>query len=72
MSRCRACNAEMHGQAYYRTVTIETGEKVQVVEDLCRDCRSKLFQYSDPDDFDLIDGLGYDAEGSGHGFETTD
>ena len=64
MSRCRACNTEMYGskQSYFRTVKLETGEKIRIEEDLCRDCRNKVFLASDPEDFDLLEALGYDCE----------
>lgn len=64
MSRCKACNTEMFGsnQAYWRNIKLENGETIRIMEDLCRDCRSKVFVLSDPEDFDLLEGLGYDAE----------
>lgn len=65
MSRCKACNAELIGSSreFMRHIKLETGEVIQVVEDLCLTCRSKVFSYSDPHDFDLIDALGIDADG---------
>ena len=60
--RCRACNSELSSGSYYRMVKLEDNTVIKVVEDLCVVCRSKVFEYSDPEDFDLIDGLGYDAE----------
>lgn len=64
MSRCKACNKELAGvnRTYFRLVELEDGSKVKIEEDLCRDCRSALFYMSDPDDFDLIDSLGWDAD----------
>lgn len=64
MSRCKACDIELTGvnHAHWRDVTLETGKVIRIMEDLCSGCRNKVFQYSDPEDFDLIDGLGWDAE----------
>lgn len=64
MSRCKACDAELIGasRSYKRTVVLEDGSKIQVDEDLCLACRAVIFRWSDPEDFDLIDALGVEAE----------
>ena len=62
--RCKACDAEMVGSSapYRRVVTLPDGEKIEVDEDLCLHCRSKIFEYSLPEDFDFMEGLGYDID----------
>lgn len=64
MCRCRACDAELVGvnRAYRRVIILEDGTKKKIDEDLCRDCREAIFRCSDPDEFDLIDALGWDVD----------
>lgn len=56
---CKACDAEMSdNEVYWR----EPVPGVKVMEDLCRKCRRKIFEYSDSEEFDLIGSLGYDLD----------
>lgn len=62
--KCKACDREI--DVYYRVVEVN-GERVKILEDLCRGCRQYIFSASDPEDFDLLECLGYDADiGDGH------
>lgn len=57
--RCKACNSELSdSEIFFRKMPDGSKE----LEDLCRRCRSAVFYSSDPDDFDLIDGLGIDID----------
>ena len=46
--RCVACNKDMkalNGDEYWRTIELEDGEKIRVLEDMCKTCRKQLHTY---------------------------
>ena len=57
--RCKACDSEM--DTYIRTIELETGEKVSILEDLCSYCRMHLAAAWHETDTDLS-AFGVDIE----------
>lgn len=62
MSRCKACNKALaESFCAVRRIKLETGEVIQVEEELCSTCRSKVYEPYDNGEVAIFDNDFSDA-----------